>query len=111
MLSIEVPQLFWTFLVLIGAFVVDSTYTLGFRIGSGQKFYEAHSEHIYQKISRLFNSHVKASVLILAVNLFWLLPIAYLVTFQKLEGILGVMLAYIPLILACYSYNTVKEKK
>ena len=111
LVSTEVPQLFWTFLVLIGAFVVDSTYTLVFRIVSGKKFYEAHSEHLYQKISRLFNSHVKTSVLILAVNLFWLLPIAYLVTFQKLEGILGVMLAYIPLILACYSYNTVKEKK
>ncbi len=106
----EIPQLFWSFLVLIGVFVVDSTYTLFFRIFSGKKFYEAHSQHLYQKIARSFNSHGKTSVLILIINLIWLMPIALLITLQKIEGIFGVILAYIPLILVCYSYNTVKQE-
>ena len=110
MITIEIPELIWSFLVLIGVFVVDSTYTLFFRILSGKKFYEAHSEHLYQKIARSFNSHIKTSVLIMIINLVWLMPIAFLITFQKIEGIFGVILDYITLILACYSYNAVKQE-
>ena len=93
----ENPQLFWSWLILMGVFIVDSTYTLIQRILKGDTFYEAHSFHAYQKIARAIKSHVKTSLLILAVNIFWLAPIAFFVAFGLLEGILGLSIAYLPL--------------
>lgn len=44
--------------VILGAvFLGDATVTLLRRIGSGHRAAEAHREHVYQRLSRLWNSH------------------------------------------------------
>ena len=105
-ISLEVakhsPQAFWSFLILLGVFLVDATYTLIRRVLNGEKFYEAHSLHAYQKLARSFNSHNKVSIIILLLNMVWLLPIAILVAFENLEGIVGLVIAYLPLVLISY---------
>ncbi|MEJ2442916.1 MAG: glycosyltransferase family 4 protein [Exilibacterium sp.] len=46
------PQLFWSWLILLGVFFVDATVTLVRRVLRGEKFYQAHRSHAYQSASR-----------------------------------------------------------
>lgn len=93
------PLLFWCWVILLGAFVVDATVTLIRRVWRGAKFYEAHRSHAYQYASRKYQSHVLVSIAFGAINLFWLLPIAILVAIEWLDAMAGVVIAYVPLIL------------
>src|SRR5438552_3777123 len=42
------PRFFWSWVILLGAFVVDTTVTLISRVVRGDRFYEAHRCHAYQ---------------------------------------------------------------
>ena len=42
------PLLFWGWLILLGVFVVDATFTLARRLLRGERVYEAHRSHAYQ---------------------------------------------------------------
>ncbi|MEN1606768.1 glycosyltransferase family 4 protein, partial [Pseudomonas aeruginosa] len=48
------PEFFWAWLILLGVFIVDATYTLARRLLRGDKVYEAHRSHAYQYASRHF---------------------------------------------------------
>ncbi|MFJ4195323.1 glycosyltransferase family 4 protein [Pseudomonas sp. NPDC089534] len=85
-------------IILLGVFVVDATFTLLRRLLRGERVYEAHRSHGYQFASRRFGRHLPVTVAVGAINLFWLLPIAVCVTRFGLDGALGVILAYTPLI-------------
>jgi Fuc2NAc and GlcNAc transferase len=92
------PELFWSWVILLGAFVVDATVTLVRRILRGVAFYEAHRSHAYQYASRKFSAHPPVSMAFGIINLFWLSPIALLVAVGWLDGVLGVLVAYWPLV-------------
>ncbi|EJN23468.1 UDP-N-acetylmuramyl pentapeptide phosphotransferase/UDP-N-acetylglucosamine-1-phosphate transferase [Pseudomonas sp. GM79] len=92
------PQMFWVWVIMLGAFIVDATWTLLRRLIRGDAVSQAHRSHAYQYASRLFKSHKKVTVAIVAINLIWLWPIGLLVGLQRLEPLLGVLLAYLPLI-------------
>jgi len=92
------PELFWGWVILLGAFIVDATVTLVRRVLRGDAFYEAHRSHAYQYASRKFGSHVLVSLAFGVINLLWLLPVAVLVTVGWLDGVVGVVLAYAPLV-------------
>ena len=90
-------------LILCGVFIVDSGYTLLTRMLTGQPWYAAHRLHAYQRLSdRLRGSHARTVGILTVVNLFWLLPMAWLVHRQGINPLLGAGLAYTPLIGACY---------
>lgn len=76
--SYQVHHLFWVWLILFGVFVVDGTYTLGVRFATKQRWYEAHRLHTFQKAALRANGHRVITVSVLAINLFWLLPMAAL---------------------------------
>ncbi|WP_347927666.1 glycosyltransferase family 4 protein [Pseudomonas helvetica] len=92
------PSLLWAWLILLGVFIVDATFTLLRRLLRGDKVYEAHRSHAYQFASRRFGKHLPVTLAVGVINLFWLLPIALCVTNYGLDGALGVILAYAPLI-------------
>lgn len=94
---VSAPML-WAWLILLGVFIVDATFTLFRRLLRGDKVYEAHRSHAYQFASRRFGKHLPVTLAVCAINLFWLLPIAVGVTCFGLDGVMGVILAYIPLI-------------
>lgn len=84
-------------LILSGVFFVDASWTLARRMFSGQPWYQAHRSHAYQKASQMLGSHQKVTLAVLAINLFWLLPLAKLaVTWPHLE-LIALMSAYAPL--------------
>lgn len=92
------PQLLWCWLILLGVFIVDATWTLVRRLLRRVKVYEAHRSHAYQIASRLFGAHLPVTLCILALNVLWLLPIALLVGLDQLDGVVGLMIAYSPLV-------------
>lgn len=92
------PQLFWSWLILLGVFIVDATWTLFRRLLRGDKVYEAHRSHAYQYASRQLGKHLPVTLAVGALNFVWLLPIALWVGFGGVDGVLGLLLAYLPLI-------------
>ena len=100
-----VPELFWSWMILLGAFVVDASVTLFRRVIRGEKFYEAHRSHAYQVASRNFDSHVSVSLAFGAINLLWLLPVALIVGIGWLDGVFGLIIAYLPLILLAFRFK------
>ena len=89
---------FWSWFILFGVFWVDATLTLFRRILTGDKWYEAHQSHAYQRAGRIWG-HQRVTVLISLVNVFWLLPCS-LGAFNWPEiGVLICAVAYLPLII------------
>ncbi len=95
-------------LILLSAFIVDTSYTLLTRLITGQKFYLPHRSHFYQKIALKLNSHTKATSLIMGFNLLWLLPLALATQASHINAISALLLAYIP---AIYGAHKIKAGK
>lgn len=92
--------LFCAWIICLGVFVVDATYTLIKRVLNGHKMYDAHRSHSYQILSRKWGSHTPVTLVVAAINLFWLLPIAYMAVMQQwVYPELAVLIAYLPLVL------------
>ena len=64
-------------LILLSPFIGDATLTLFKRVISGETWYQAHNGHAYQKLYQLGMSHKKIALGLLAMNTFFVLPIAY----------------------------------
>ena len=90
--------LLWVGLILLGAFIVDATFTLMRRLIRGDKVYEAHRSHAYQFASRQAGRHLPVTLAVIFINLVWLLPIAVSVGVFGLDGLSGLILAYVPLV-------------
>ena len=88
----------WAWLVLLGVFVVDATFTLVRRVMRGERFYEAHRSHAYQHAARRLGSHKAVTIAVAAINILWLLPIALLIAAGRIAGIYGFLVAYVPLL-------------
>ncbi|MFU2328099.1 MraY family glycosyltransferase [Pseudomonas sp. NFX98] len=101
----QAPQLLWAWLVLLGVFIVDATFTLVRRLLRGDKVYEAHRSHGYQFASRQFGKHVPVTLAIGGINLLWLTPIAILIALGKLDGTTGLVVAYAPLIFLAIKFH------
>ncbi|EPB6906245.1 glycosyl transferase [Pseudomonas aeruginosa] len=92
------PSLFWCWLILLGVFVVDATFTLLRRLLRGDKIHQSHRSHAYQHAARMLSRHLPVTLGVVAINLFWLLPLALLVVLGIIDGVLGMLIAYAPLI-------------
>lgn len=94
----ERPVLFWSWLILLGVFAVDATFTRARRATQSWRFYEPHRSHAYQHASRRWGSHRRVTVGVAAINLLWLLPIALAVAAGLVGGPAAVAVAYLPLV-------------
>jgi Fuc2NAc and GlcNAc transferase len=101
----QVTQVFWCWFILMGCFMVDATTTLVRRVRRGEKFHEAHRSHAYQYAARKHGSHKSVSVAFLAVTALWLFPLSVAVALGRLDGLAGVVVAYLPLIVLAFRYK------
>lgn len=92
------PAWLWSWLILLGVFIVDATFTLARRLLRGDKVYEAHRSHAYQYASRRYGRHLPVTMAVLVINVIWLMPLALCVGTGLLDGVLGLTIAYAPLI-------------
>jgi Fuc2NAc and GlcNAc transferase len=103
------PLLLWVWIILLAVFVSDATVTLIRRLLRKQKPHVAHRSHAYQHLAIRLNSHAKVAVLVLTVNIVWLLPIAFFVADKQLAGTTGVIIAYVPLLVAVLALGAGKD--
>ncbi len=101
-------RLLWSWLILLGVFIVDATWTLFRRLLRGDRVYKAHRNHAYQHASRRMGKHLPVTLIVAALNFFWLLPMAVMVGVGVLDGTLGLVLAYVPLILLVLRFKAGK---
>ncbi|WP_176514166.1 MraY family glycosyltransferase [Pseudomonas faucium] len=99
------PKLLPGWLILLGVFIVDATVTLIHRLLRGEKVYEAHRSHAYQFATRHYGRHLPVTLAVLLINLVWLLPLACAVALDVLDGWVGLLLAYAPLILLAVKFK------
>jgi Fuc2NAc and GlcNAc transferase len=95
------PRLFWSWLILLGVFVVDATFTLLRRLLRGEAVYQAHRSHAYQAAARWFGRHVPVTLSVALIGLCWLLPWALGVAAGRVDGAVALMIAYLPLMGLC----------
>ena len=72
-------------------------YQAGIRVHDVQPG-EAHRSHAYQHAAARSGTHVSVTIAVGVINLCWLLPIAATVASGLIDGPVGVMVAYVPLI-------------
>jgi Fuc2NAc and GlcNAc transferase len=105
----------WSWLILLGLFVVDATWTLSVRIAHGEKWYEPHAKHAYQRLARRRQSQYETKGMLpsrsrmlahrwvilhsLLINLLWLLPLAWVAALFPGYGLLLTLIAFAPLLI------------
>jgi Fuc2NAc and GlcNAc transferase len=99
------PNLLWSWGILLGVFVVDATVTLLRRTMRRERIYEAHRSHAYQHAAVRAGSHLPVTLVVGAINLLWLLPIALLAATGRLPAGAGVAIAYVPLIGLAFAFD------
>lgn len=67
-------------IILMSTFYLDATITLLLRMIRGEKFFDAHKEHLYQLMTRLSKSHSKTVIFFVIINIA-VTSIAYLYIF------------------------------
>lgn len=102
--------LFCAWIICLGVFIVDATFTLIRRVINGHKMYDAHRSHAYQYASRKYNSHIVVTLGVLVINVLWLLPIAYLASQSTFMPEFLILIAYIPLIVLAIYFDAGKTE-
>ena len=98
-ISINTGELpLWSWLILTGVFIVDATSTLLQRAIRGEKWYEAHCSHAYQRAAQRLKSHATVTMLMSAINILWLLPLAWFSAQRPEFGWWLTLLAWTPLV-------------
>lgn len=103
------PLVAWAMVILLAVFVTDATVTLLRRLLSREHVYVAHRTHAYQHLSKKLNSHLPVSLGVGAINLFFLLPIAWLVVESEIIPIFGLLVTYVPLAIVAALLNAGKK--
>lgn len=99
------PHFLCSWLILLGVFIVDASLTLFRRLLRGERVYEAHRSHAYQWAARRFGRHLPVTLGVAGLNVFWLYPLAWCVATDRLDGTLGVVIAYLPLIVLAFKFR------
>lgn len=112
-LSIDAAQInihfFWSWLTLLGVFIVDSTITLLRRGLQRDNLFQAHCSHAYQYASRYYGKHLPVTLAVLVINWLWLFPISLIIGLGVIHGAVGLVIAYVPLILIAFKFNAGKR--
>ena len=98
-------SMLWIWMILLGVFIVDATYTLCRRLLRGDRVYEAHRSHAYQHAARYYGSHKIVTMGVLLINIIWLAPIAYLVAADEVNGAMALLIAYTPLVFLAWKFK------
>ena len=103
------PSFFWSWLILLGVFIVDASVTLLRRAVNGERVIDAHRNHAYQHACRYYGKHRAVTLRVLIINLSWLLPLAIAVSNDVIDGFIGLLIAYIPLVFLAFKFNAGKH--
>jgi Fuc2NAc and GlcNAc transferase len=91
--------------ILLGVFLVDATVTLLRRWLNGERLSQAHRSHAYQRAARRFGGHRPVVLGVIAVNLLWLLPWAWVAQAWPPWGLAAALAALGPLAWAVWRFS------
>lgn len=91
-------------LILFGIFMVDASYTLCVRFISGQKWYDAHCSHTYQRAAKRYG-HPRVLLACWLINIAWLLPLSLWVFAHPSHALAGMAAAYLPLVYLAHRFG------
>ncbi len=100
----------WTWLILLGYFISDAGLTIVHRLIRGERIQEAHSQHAYQHMNRRFGT-IPTLCIVHGINLFWLLPLAWLSADFEGFGLLLLVLALLPMMSFQFAMGAGQMKK
>jgi len=92
----------WSWLLLLGVFIADTAVTLINRVARGEKWYEGHSQHAYQILSRRLQSHSRVVWILVIIDVLWLFPLAWLAGVLPHYGVLFATIGLLPLFAASH---------
>lgn len=95
----------FSFLILMAVFIGDASWTLFRRLVTGQRIFEAHRTHAYQKAVIGGRSHKTVVAWVLLFNVFWLFPLAFLAAWVPTAAWPALILAYGPVLGAAISFR------
>lgn len=99
-------SLFYGWFILNGVFFCDASITLLRRLWRQENIFKAHCSHAYQHAARRYKSHTLVTLVVGSINCCWLLPIAVLVKQHVLSELVGVVIAFAPLILLVLKFDS-----
>jgi Fuc2NAc and GlcNAc transferase len=104
LLTVQAGWLSYPVWAILGAtFITDATVTLLNRMSRGERWYEAHRSHAYQRLSRRWPGerkvgHRSIALLVIIINIMWLAPLAWACMVWPEWALTLVVLAYLPLL-------------
>jgi Fuc2NAc and GlcNAc transferase len=104
LVTVQAGWLSYPVWAILGAtFITDATVTLLIRMSRGERWYEAHRSHAYQRLSRRWHGERKAghrsiAWLVIVINLVWLTPLAWACMVWPEWALALVVLSYLPLL-------------
>ncbi len=98
--STDGPITLWSWMILLGLFLVDATLTLVRRALRGERWWAAHRSHAYQHAARRWASHAGVSTGAIVVNVLWLFPLAWAASAWPSQGWWLAVVALLPLAFA-----------
>jgi Fuc2NAc and GlcNAc transferase len=96
------PGLLWGWAVLLAVFVADASVTLLRRALRGERLSAAHRSHAYQRLVRRWGGHRPVTVLVGAIDVLWLLPLALATVHWPAAAAALTALAYAPLLVGVW---------
>jgi Fuc2NAc and GlcNAc transferase len=105
------PVFAWVWLLLGGAFFVDATVTLARRILRGERPHVAHRSHAYQWLARRWGSHRPVTLAVIAVNVLWLLPSAWVAANYPPLALWILAGAFAPLIIVALAAGAGRQER
>jgi len=95
----------WTWIIVFGYFIADTTVTQIARLILVKKWYIAHRSHAYQNLARISNSHLKVTLGVIFYYLMWLFPLAIWSTLEPDMAIFATIIALTPASIFSYKYG------
>jgi Fuc2NAc and GlcNAc transferase len=100
-LTTTIPMQVWP--ILGGVFIVDTSVTLLRRVIRGDRWFEAHRTHAYQHIAVHWRSHLRVTLLVSLINIFWLLPWAFYAVIAPERATVALVLSLLPLTILVFA--------
>jgi Fuc2NAc and GlcNAc transferase len=91
------PQLAAAWIALPAVFIADATVTVIHRLVRGEKVYEAHRSHAYQRLARSWGRHLPVTLGTIGLTLCFCFPIACAMAAGLLQPLAGLLIVYVPL--------------
>lgn len=107
---IEGSMTVWTWVLLLGVFIVDATLTLYTRFRRGLRWYDGHASHAYQNAARHYKSHAKVTITVMMINIFWLGPLAWLSCRYPAMGLGITAVGLLPLVVLARRFGAGDEQ-